>query len=72
MQPMELNPGSNQATEPLNRIRAIIASFYSVIALFLIGSMPIWCSGAILNHSRKSSTALGDGDTTGSPSTLVM
>ena len=61
MQPMALNPGSNQATEPLRRIRAFIASFSAVIARFLTGSMPIWCSGAILNHSSKSLTALGDG-----------
>ncbi len=54
MQPMALNPGSNQATEPLSRIRAFIARF-------LTGSMPIWCSGAILNHSSKSLTASGDG-----------
>ena len=61
MQPMELNPGSNQATEPLSRIRAFIAILSPFIARFLTGSMPIWCSGAILNHSSKSLTALGDG-----------
>ena len=60
MQPMELNPGSNQATEPLSRIRAFIASFSAVIARFLTGSMPIFCFGTILNHSSKSLTASGD------------
>jgi len=57
---MALNPGSNQAIKPLSRIRAFIA-------LILRGSMPISCSGAILDHSSKSLTASGVGGTTGSP-----
>jgi len=56
MQPMALNPGSNQATELLSWIRAFITSFSSFIARFLKGSMSISCSGAILDHSCKSLT----------------
>ena len=61
MQPMALNPGSNQAIEPLRRTRAFITSFSAVIARFLTGSMPIRCSGAILDHFSKSLTASEDG-----------
>ena len=61
MQPMGLNPGLNRATEPLSRIRAIIASISVVIARFLTGSMLIWCSSAILSYSSKTLTNSGDG-----------
>ena len=44
---MALNPGSNQATEPLSQIRVFIASFPAVIAGLLTGSKSIRCSGAI-------------------------
>ena len=68
MQPMALNSGSNQVTEPLSRIRAFIASISLVIARFLRGSMSIRCSGAILDHSSKFLTASEDGGITGNPS----